>query len=245
VTWRRAERGARPELLRAATGASSRRRSHGGEAGCVAAAVSRQQSDDRCAAFASALARRADALSTELENHLGIGDKTLAEFIISLAEGQSTTAAFHTALVANGAELPLDFCGTLLGIIQRLRPGRPGGAASAAAPAAAARSDAKYPALAVPDSRQRAAELNKELLGGRNPLLNVACVPATMRLLGTGCSALPVLRCGGCPPALHTTHGFINALTRRLCRCSDDPRFLEERQPEARREERCVGGSKP
>jgi hypothetical protein len=137
---------------------------------------------------AAALRSGADALgaAAELENHLGIGDKTLAEFIISLAEGQSTTAAFHAALIANGAELPLDFCGTLLGIIQRLRPGRPGGPASTAAPAAAARSDAKYPALAVPDSRQRAAELNKELLGGRNPLLNVACVPAAMRVRCTG-----------------------------------------------------------
>ena len=57
----------------------------------------------------------------ELENHLGIGDKTLAEFIISLSEGNETVPKFSKVLRENGAEMPDSFVGTLLGIIQRMK----------------------------------------------------------------------------------------------------------------------------
>uniref|UniRef100_A0A8C5S403 ATP-dependent RNA helicase DHX8 n=1 Tax=Laticauda laticaudata TaxID=8630 RepID=A0A8C5S403_LATLA len=41
---------------------------------------------------------------TELDNHLGINDKDLAEFVISLAERNTNFDTFKTALVKNGAE---------------------------------------------------------------------------------------------------------------------------------------------
>ena len=147
--------------------------------------------------------------------------------------------------MANGAELPLDFCGTLLGIIQRLRPGKAGAAAPAAAAAAAPGSTAKYPALAVPDSRDRAAELNKELLGGRNPLLNVACVPSAARAAARSAAPCVRLAAPAALPACDLVPRHDTTLTRRACACSDDPRFLEERQPAQRREERCDAAANP
>jgi hypothetical protein len=46
-------------------------------------------------------------LSTELDNHLGVSDKTLAEFIIDLAKRHPTLPAFRVALEENGAEFPV------------------------------------------------------------------------------------------------------------------------------------------
>ena len=118
-----------------------------------------------------------------------MGDKTLAEFVISLADGQSNAASYRECLAANGAEVPLDFCVTLLNIIKRLRPGNAvasgGGAAGGAGAAGCSGGEVpvKYPGLAVPDTRQRAAELSHELFGGSNPLHNTACVPVAGRLL--------------------------------------------------------------
>ena len=43
-------------------------------------------------------------ICTELENHLNINDKDLAEFIIHLAEKNDTFDAFKKALHSNGAE---------------------------------------------------------------------------------------------------------------------------------------------
>jgi len=42
-----------------------------------------------------------------LDNHLGVGDKTLAEFIIALGKDQTSATAFQKALAENGAEMPL------------------------------------------------------------------------------------------------------------------------------------------
>ena len=44
---------------------------------------------------------------TELENHLGVGEKDLAEFIVSLAERNRTFEKFKTALSKNGADFPV------------------------------------------------------------------------------------------------------------------------------------------
>ena len=44
---------------------------------------------------------------TELENHLGVGEKDLAEFIISLAERNTTLEKFKNALIRNGADFPV------------------------------------------------------------------------------------------------------------------------------------------
>ena len=77
-------------------------------------------------------------VAQELDNHLGISDKTLAEFIIDLADTHAEPAAFHTALVENGAEVAKSFATNLLAIIQKMRPAKAAavskGAAAAAAP---------------------------------------------------------------------------------------------------------------
>lgn len=73
-------------------------------------------------------------LCTELDNHLGINDKDLAEFIIALADKHSTLPAFQRVLEQNGAEFPASLTANLLRIIQLMRPA----ADAAQTPAAAA-----------------------------------------------------------------------------------------------------------
>lgn len=61
-------------------------------------------------------------ICTELENHLGLNDKDLAEFIIDLAEKNDTFETFKAVLIENGAEFSDSFVANLLRIIQHMRP---------------------------------------------------------------------------------------------------------------------------
>ncbi|RMX42316.1 hypothetical protein pdam_00014654 [Pocillopora damicornis] len=61
-------------------------------------------------------------ICTELDNHLGINDKDLAEFIIMLGERNSTIDKFQAALAENGAEFPDSFASNLLRLIQKMKP---------------------------------------------------------------------------------------------------------------------------
>lgn len=47
-------------------------------------------------------------ICTELENHLGVNDKDLAEFIIALANKHATLDKFKAALLKNGADFPVN-----------------------------------------------------------------------------------------------------------------------------------------
>lgn len=102
-------------------------------------------------------------VAQELDNHLGISDKTLAEFIIDLADQHGDAGAFHSALQENGAEVAESFAANLLTIIQRMRPAKKstkGGAVAAAAakPSRQLEGAAKsFPGLAAADT------LSKEL----------------------------------------------------------------------------------
>lgn len=89
---------------------------------------------------------------TELENHVGVSDKTLAEFIISLAEENDGLPAFQRALEANGAEFPDSFTSTLHALILRLKPKKKAAAAAGPAAAKKAISTEKFPGLAIPDT---------------------------------------------------------------------------------------------
>lgn len=60
-------------------------------------------------------------ICTELDNHLGMNDKDLAEFIIDLAETNTTFDTFKKALIENGAEFPDSFISNLLRIIQLMK----------------------------------------------------------------------------------------------------------------------------
>ena len=68
----------------------------------------------------------------ELENHLGMGDKTLAEFIISMGKQHSSVKGFAQELAEAGAEMPESFVGTLLTIIQKMSGSGTGGGTGAA-----------------------------------------------------------------------------------------------------------------
>ncbi|KAK5881589.1 hypothetical protein CesoFtcFv8_022369 [Champsocephalus esox] len=59
---------------------------------------------------------------TELDNHLGISDKDLAEFVIDLAEKQPVFDGFKALLLQNGAEFTDSLIGNLLRLIQTMRP---------------------------------------------------------------------------------------------------------------------------
>ncbi|KAL4222513.1 ATP-dependent RNA helicase dhx8 [Mactra antiquata] len=59
---------------------------------------------------------------TELDNHLGMNDKDLAEFIISLAEKNSTFESFKKVLLKNGAEFEDSLIANLLRLIQKMKP---------------------------------------------------------------------------------------------------------------------------
>ncbi|XP_061186085.1 ATP-dependent RNA helicase DHX8-like [Saccostrea echinata] len=59
---------------------------------------------------------------TELENHLGLNDKDLAEFIIHLAEKNDTYEKFKKALDENGAEFADSLVANLLRLIQKMKP---------------------------------------------------------------------------------------------------------------------------
>jgi len=61
-------------------------------------------------------------LCVELDNHLGISDKVLAEFIIDLADKHPELPAFKAALDANGAAMPEAFVESILALIKKMRP---------------------------------------------------------------------------------------------------------------------------
>ena len=68
-------------------------------------------------------------VTKELENHLGIADKTLSEFVIALTDENDTPVTFRKALGAVGAEVDDAFAESLLGLIQRMRK-KPSGSKS-------------------------------------------------------------------------------------------------------------------
>ncbi|CAF4843872.1 unnamed protein product [Pieris macdunnoughi] len=59
---------------------------------------------------------------TELDNHLGINDKDLAEFIIDIADKNTNFDDFKKSLIENGAEFSDSFMTNLLRIIQHMKP---------------------------------------------------------------------------------------------------------------------------
>lgn len=90
-------------------------------------------------------------ICTELENHLGLNDKDLAEFIIHLAEKNNTFPTFKKVLIENGAEFSDSFMANLLRIIQHMKPDK---ACSEKKPSNIMSKQElalKFPALALPN----------------------------------------------------------------------------------------------
>jgi ATP-dependent RNA helicase DHX8/PRP22 len=61
-------------------------------------------------------------ICTELDNHLGVNDKDLAEFIIHMARSSDSYDAFRRKLAENDADLPDSFSSNLYRIVQKMLP---------------------------------------------------------------------------------------------------------------------------
>jgi len=61
-------------------------------------------------------------VAQELENHIGVKDKVLAEFIINLAKESGNEKEFFNKLEENGAEFTFSFVTTLYNLIQKMMP---------------------------------------------------------------------------------------------------------------------------
>ncbi|XP_078041844.1 ATP-dependent RNA helicase pea [Augochlora pura] len=101
-------------------------------------------------------------ICTELENHLGLNDKDLAEFIIHLAEKNSTFDKFKKVLLENGAEFSESFMANLLRIIQHMKPSKPTQDKSALFNIKQDELAQKFPGLALPNDEPKVAD-TKEL----------------------------------------------------------------------------------
>jgi len=105
-------------------------------------------------------------VTIEIQNHWGIEDKTLAEFVIDIGEASTSVDDFETKLEENGAAAARPFCERLHDLILKMgAPKKAGAAASAGAadgkasgpfvpPRPSAPTSAKaaqFPGLAIPD----------------------------------------------------------------------------------------------
>lgn len=61
-------------------------------------------------------------ICTELDSYLGLSDKTLAEFIIHLADTHDNANSFRVALNENGADFPASLSDNLFRIIRAMKP---------------------------------------------------------------------------------------------------------------------------
>mmetsp|Transcript_25412 Transcript_25412/g.71746 ORF Transcript_25412/g.71746 Transcript_25412/m.71746 type:complete len:1147 (-) Transcript_25412:122-3562(-) len=84
-------------------------------------------------------------VTIEVQNHWGIEDKTLAEFIIELGEAATSVDEFETKLQENGAACARPFCDRLYDLVHKM-----GGSGSKGAGGAKADAKGGPPALAEP-----------------------------------------------------------------------------------------------
>ncbi|XP_034839845.1 ATP-dependent RNA helicase DHX8 isoform X1 [Maniola hyperantus] len=92
-------------------------------------------------------------ICTELDNHLGLNDKDLAEFIIDLADKNPTFDDFKKALIDNGAEFSDSFMTNLLRIIQHMKPIGSENEKSDPNNKSSHPLAAKFPGLAIPNDK--------------------------------------------------------------------------------------------
>ncbi|CAN6700625.1 unnamed protein product [Malus baccata var. baccata] len=101
---------------------------------------------------------------SELETHLGFGDKVLAKFITEIGRSCETVDEFDTRLKENGAEMPDYFVRTLITIIHAILPPKPKPKRDASKEDGASEGKkTKFKALAIADNRDRVKEIDKEI----------------------------------------------------------------------------------
>ncbi|XP_006359631.1 probable pre-mRNA-splicing factor ATP-dependent RNA helicase [Solanum tuberosum] len=98
---------------------------------------------------------------SELEAHLGFGDKVLAEFITELGRNCLTVDEFDDKLKESGAEMPDYFVKTLLTIIHAILP--PSAKSKSEKELNKDGNDSEFSALKIRDNRDRVKELEKEI----------------------------------------------------------------------------------
>lgn len=105
-------------------------------------------------------------IATEVENHLGISDRVLAEFVISLHDQSGSLKAFQQKLDDAGAEFSGAFVETIDRLIRTLHPRHKAAAAAAAADArenpVRANARAKLTGLAMPDQPWQPPQYDSE-----------------------------------------------------------------------------------
>eukprot|EP00106_Octopus_bimaculoides_P006059 XP_014773501.1 PREDICTED: ATP-dependent RNA helicase DHX8-like [Octopus bimaculoides] len=94
---------------------------------------------------------------TELDNHLGLNDKDLAEFVISLSDKNDTFEKFKKVLEENGAEFSDSLIANLLRLIQKMKPKPKSDSSSSKSVPSENTSDAElkrklFPGLALPNN---------------------------------------------------------------------------------------------
>lgn len=97
---------------------------------------------------------------TELETHLGFGDKVLAEFITEMGRNCETVEEFDDKLKKNGAEMPDYFVRTLLTIIHAILPPTQ---KSKSDKGSKEGDDSDFSALKIRDGKERVKELEREI----------------------------------------------------------------------------------
>ncbi|KAG6745655.1 hypothetical protein POTOM_050154 [Populus tomentosa] len=100
---------------------------------------------------------------SELETHLGFGDKILAEFITELGRSCETVDEFDAKLKENGAEMPDYFVRTLLTIIHAILPPKAEKEGKKDKENDGSGKDSKFKALSIKDTRDRVKEIDREL----------------------------------------------------------------------------------
>eukprot|EP00930_Biecheleria_cincta_P012988 TRINITY_DN11806_c0_g1_i1.p1 TRINITY_DN11806_c0_g1~~TRINITY_DN11806_c0_g1_i1.p1 ORF type:complete len:1134 (+),score=256.93 TRINITY_DN11806_c0_g1_i1:114-3515(+) len=117
-------------------------------------------------------------VTIEIQNHWGIEDKDLAEFVIELGEASINVDDFEQKLQQNGAAATGPFAERLYELIQKMGgPKKPGQAAAAAAPAQKSAKAAQFPGLAIQDNSKRpelkVPEQSNELSAAAKKLLDM------------------------------------------------------------------------
>nr|GMD43183.1 probable pre-mRNA-splicing factor ATP-dependent RNA helicase DEAH5 [Ipomoea batatas] len=96
---------------------------------------------------------------SELETHIGVGDKVLAEFITEMVRKCETVEEFDEKLKESGAEMPDYFVRTLLTIIHAILPPKP----KSESEKDSKRTGEKFSALKIKDDKERIKELEREI----------------------------------------------------------------------------------
>ncbi|EPS73374.1 hypothetical protein M569_01376, partial [Genlisea aurea] len=97
---------------------------------------------------------------TELESHLGLGEKVLAEFITEMGRNCATVEEFDAKLKENGAEMPDYFVQTLHTIIHAILPQKQN---SKSAKHINEGGNSDFSALKIRDGKERVKQLEKEI----------------------------------------------------------------------------------